>query len=145
MNDNNKYTLPTNNLKFFKLRLSSLTGTQLKLNKKSFPKYKAIDIKGFKIYNGSIHSIEYSVDKQLIRSLKLSNINGTIKSKSHSYYLLQLIYNSIEVDDKLFVLDSVYYEYKNNYKIDRYKYDSNEIRQQKKHFKYLSNQHNFKK
>ena len=88
----------TDNLIYLKYRLNFFTGSKLRFEKKRFPKFKAILLKGFKIYNNSQSYIEYSVDKRFLRSLKLSNVSGLIRSKSHEYYLLKMLENSIVYD-----------------------------------------------
>ena len=140
------------NLIYFKYRLNFFTGPKLIFEKKRFPKFKAILVKGFKIYNNSQSYIEYSVDKQLIRSLKLSNVSGLIRSKSHEYYLLKMLENSIEYDpnDKSASFSygyygSIYVCYDiESYKDSKPSYTSEETREQRKQYQYRSKQHNKK-
>jgi hypothetical protein len=146
----------TDNLIYLKYRLNFFTGSKLRFEKKRFPKFKAILLKGFKIYNNSQSYIEYSVDKQLIRSLKLSNVSGLIRSKSHEYYLLKMMENSIEYDpnenNMNFSFSSydrrgvyyVQYEISSLSKDTKPNYDSNELREQRKQYQYRAKQHNAK-
>ena len=144
------------NLIYFKYRLNFFTGAKLRFEKKRFPKFKAILLKGFKIYNNSQSYIEYSVDRQFLRRLKLSNVSGLIRSKSHEYYLLKMLENSIEYDpnesNMNFSFSSygrnggyyVQYDISSLSKDTKPNYDSNELREQRKQYQYRAKQHNAK-
>jgi len=146
----------TDNLIYLKYRLNFFTGSKLRFEKKRFPKFKAILLKGFKIYNNSQSYIEYSVDKQFLRRLKLHNVSGLIRSKSHEYYLLKMLENSIEYDpnesNMNFTFSNygrsggyyVQYEIKSSYEDTKPNYDSNELREQRRQNQYRAKQHNAK-
>jgi hypothetical protein len=146
----------TDNLIYLKYRLNFFTGSKLRFEKKRFPKFKAILLKGFKIYNNSQSYIEYSVDKQFLKRLKLHNVSELIRNKSNEYYLLKMMENSIEYDpnenNMNFSFSSydrrgvyyVQYEISSLSKDTKPNYDSNELREQRKQYQYRAKQHNAK-
>lgn len=138
----NKYIVPDfSNVKKFKYALGDFQGARLKYEKSEFKSYKRIHIDGFIIYNNSNYYIEFGVDNQLIRRLKLKSISNEIKNNSIEDKLLRLINLSktIEDDD---LTSSWYCSMSGNYyyEPDIIDYNVNERKEQKQYQKYQSKQ-----
>lgn len=140
MNDN-KYIVPDfSNVKKFKYALGDFQGARLKYEKSEFKSYKRIHIDGFIIYNNSNYYIEFGVDNQLIRRLKLKSISNEIKNNSIEDKLLRLINLSKTIEDDM---TSSWYSMSVNYYYNDYDiidYNVNERREQKQYQKYQSKQ-----
>jgi hypothetical protein len=99
MNEDNLYTIfsPTD-FKKFQFNLSDFTGARIKFEKSLMPRFKKINIKGFMIFNDSVSYIDFHIDKQLFRKLKMMSLSDMIIKNSDEYFILQLIHSSKEID-----------------------------------------------
>ena len=98
MNEDNLYTVfNSDDFKKFKFNLNNFTGVRYKFEKFLMPRFKKINIQGFKIFNDSISYIDFHVDKQLFRKLKMLSLSDMIIKNSDEDFILQLIHSSKEV------------------------------------------------
>lgn len=61
--------------------------------------YSKIEIEGFNVYYISRYKINFEIDDQLLRKLKIKNLNNNIKYNSAEYHILQLIGKSVIADE----------------------------------------------
>ena len=147
MKENSKFIISENNIKKFRYRLGDFQGARLKYELSEFKSYKKINTDGFIIYNSNDYYIDFSVDNQLIRKLKLKNLTNQIKNNSKEDKLLRLINLSTIIESEGDSLLSFSYQvddtYIYNYSPDCYvDVDVNVIdrREQKRYQHYQSKQ-----
>ena len=144
MSEDNLYTVYNpNNIKRFQFNLNNFTGSRYKFEKSLMPRFKKININGFKIFNDSISYIDFHINKQLLRKLKMLSLNNTIIKYSDEDFILQLIHSSKEVDSFENWYSGSWYNYLGSYKAETsFDYLEEEKRDNYRQLKYQSKQFN---
>ena len=143
MSEDNLYTvIKSSDFKKFQFNLLDFTGARRKFEKSLMPRFKKINIKGFMIFNDSISYIDFHIDKQLFRKLKMLSLSDMIIKNSDEDFILQLIHSSKEIDKFENYYDMNWFNfgsYKNEISFD---YASEEKRDNIRQLKYQSKQLN---
>lgn len=122
--------------KRYTFRLRNFTGARLKYEKEEFKKYVKIVVDGFIIHHCYDSYMDFSVDNQLIRRLKLKSLSNQIKPHSVEDKVLRLL----EISDP-YEPDEVWSSYSSYYNYESfYDYDKEILREQKRYQKYQSKQ-----
>lgn len=123
------------NTKTYKYDLSKFRGYRKIKEKSIFSYFLNIKYNGFEIVASSYDTIEFKIDNQLFRKLKLLKLNNEIKFNSIEYRLINLIDSSDDISNKS---DDFYDDFYNNkwyiYSNDYYydDFDLNSIKNDKK-------------
>jgi hypothetical protein len=83
----------------YKFETDKFSGYKLLVEKGIFASFKRINYKGFKINYSCSDLIQYQIEPQLIRKLKLKKLNDEIKINSMEDRLFQLLERSKETLD----------------------------------------------
>jgi len=88
------------NIKYYSFNANKFQGYRVDCEKKEILKYgnKLKNIKGFVIYSIGSEYINFTIDNQLIRNIKLESLGNNIKENSINFLILNLIKKSTEVE-----------------------------------------------
>ena len=78
----------------FRFDISKYSGYRLKVEQSNLSHYKKLKYNGFIISVSSPYYIEFDIDNQLIRRLKLEKLNDNIRKNSKEDILLELLEKS---------------------------------------------------
>ena len=131
----------------FTFNISKFNGYRLKVEQSNLSYFKKLKYNGFTISVSSPYHIEYDMDNQLIRRLKLEKLSDSIRKNSKEDRLLELLENSKISDNEARILlysltwatGSYYYEdedsvYNKDQFKEKQKYHSNSYNQKIKQY-----------
>ena len=141
MNEDNLFTVFNNdNVKSFKFVLNDNDKPKYKYYKSLIKRFNSINIKGLILNSCSDYYIKYTIEKKLLRKIKMMSLSNEIKNNSDEDVLLQILQNSVDSDDYSSVNGAWYNMNKYEYSDALYE----EKRENNKQLKYQSKQLNQK-
>lgn len=133
-------------MKVYRYEIKNDTGYRLSVSKSNLIYFKKIIYDGFNIRYSDTYAMEYDIDPQLIRKLKLNKINKQITRTESA--ILELLERSTERDIEPNKFNSYYGSYSSSYSCSSYSYydyiDIEEKKETRERNKYQSRVHNQK-
>lgn len=126
----------------FTFNISEYSGYRLKIEQSNLSYFKKLKYNGFRINVSSSYHIEYEMDNQLIRRLKLEKLGDIIRKNSKEDRLLELLENSKFNDNEARILPySLIYATGSYYQDENFDYNKEQFKESKK---YHANSYNQK-
>jgi len=82
------------NYKHYIFDISKYVGYRQIVEKSNLKSFGKLECDGFSIMYNTTYSIKFKIGNQLLRSLKLKNISGSVKFGSTEYQILELVERS---------------------------------------------------